>query len=96
MYTNIMTLYYHAINCMYIVFCRKMKIVLAIAVFTCLFVMGLAQCASRESELYSCISILSLSDTLNTFCRNCGNSLVGYFQDCTDGTGVDLAQRSKL
>lgn len=78
-----------------------MKTVLAIAVITCLFVMGLAQneqCASRASEVSNCISMSSVSsdDDVERFCDECGNKLVNYYRECADGVGVDAVQNSKL
>ena len=86
---------------MYIVFCRKMKTVLAIAVITCVFVMGQAkqnQCVSRLFELGPCISMLGSDDDVdvNTICRDCGTSLIRLFRDCESGVGIDAIRNSKL
>ena len=75
-----------------------MKALLAIAVMTCVFIVGQAQnsnCVSRASELSSCISQLGASDVGN-FCNNCANQLISYYRDCANGAGVDAVQRSKL
>ena len=79
-----------------------MKRVLAIAVITCLFVMGLAQneqCANPPSEVSNCISMVSSvssDDDVERFCDACGNKLVNYYRECADGVGVDAVQNSKL
>lgn len=74
-----------------------MRTVLAIAVITCLFVVGLAQnqqCNDRADELSSCISRLATAGDSDTFCSDCGNSLVSFYQDC--GRNVDTVRRRKL
>ena len=73
-----------------------MKTVLAIAVITCLFVVGLAQnqqCRNRATEVSNCISRLATGG--DSFCSDCGNSLVSYYQDCAGGVGVDTVRTSK-
>ena len=84
---NIFILHVHCIL-------QEMKTFLAIAVITCLFVMGLAQtpqCYSQLRELSS-----QAGDNFNTFCNDCSNSLDRLFQDCTGGDGTDIIQQSKL
>ena len=76
-----------------------MKTVLAIAVVTCLFVVGLAQvpsqeCINRAQDLTSCIS--SLSSGGDRFCGDCANRLISYYRECANGVGVDAVQRRKL
>ena len=75
-----------------------MKTVLAIAVITCLFVVGLAQnqqCQDRANDLSNCISSLATGGG-DSFCSDCGNRLVSYYQDCLGGNGVDTVWNSEL
>ena len=82
---------YHTYN-------REMKTFLVIAVITCLFVMGLAQngqeCMNRTMSLASCIS--SIRSNNASSCGDCEDRVISYFQDCNNGTEVDLVQRRKL
>ena len=76
-----------------------MKTILAIAVVTCFFVVGLAQvpsqeCINRAQDLANCISIVSTGG--DNFCSNCANRLISYYRECTNGIGVDVVQRCKL
>ena len=73
-----------------------MKAILAICVISCLLVLGyafdigkFASCATRAGELGSCIARLPTASTDNSFCADCANSLVGYYQNCTDRDDVD-------
>ena len=73
-----------------------MKAVLAICVISCLLVVGyaidfdnIAACATRAGELGSCIARRPSAVTDNSFCADCANSLVGYYQDCTGRDDVD-------
>lgn len=77
-----------------------MKAVLAIAVFACFLVAASARldCATRVNSLGSCIARVAQthgSDNVLSYCRECGNSLVSYFHDCTNGVGVDDVKASK-
>ena len=75
-----------------------MKAILAICVISCLLVLGyafdigkIASCTTRVGKLSSCIARLELltASTDNSFCADCANSLVGYYQDCTDRDDID-------
>ena len=73
-----------------------MKTVLVIAVITCPFVMGLAQtqnCVTQASNLTSCLSMVASDGS--TFCNQCANQLISYYQQCTNGVGVDAVLRRK-
>jgi hypothetical protein len=76
-----------------------MKILLAITIITCLFVVGQAQnvtqCATRLAGLSSCISQVGAGGGGN-FCSDCSNQLISYYRDCTNGVGVDAVQQRKL
>ena len=76
-----------------------MKTILAIAVVTCLFVVGLAQvpsqeCMNQAQDLASCIS--SVSSGGDNFCSSCADRLIRYYRECANGVGVDVVQRRKL
>ena len=76
-----------------------MKTVLAIAVVTCFFVVGLAQvsaqdCVSRARDLASCLS--SVNSDGDNFCSSCANRVISYYRECANGIGVDTIQRRKL
>ena len=76
-----------------------MKIVFAIAVVTCLFVVGLAQvpsqeCVNKLTSLSSCTAALGSGG--DGFCGDCANRLISYYRECADGVGVDQVQRRKL
>ena len=75
-----------------------MKILLAIAVLTCLFTVGLTQsqdCQNRVTQLATCISRAGSSSNDN-FCRDCGDALLGYFTDCGTTAQVNALKQSKL
>ena len=74
-----------------------MKILLAIAVVTSLFVVGLAQvpsqqCLNRARDLASCLS----SFDGDSYCNDCANKLINYYRECTNGVGVEAVQGRKL
>ena len=74
-----------------------MKILLAIAVVTCLFVVGLAQvpsqqCLNRATDLATCLS----STGGDSYCGDCANRLINYYRECANGVGVEAVQRSKF
>ena len=74
-----------------------MKTLLAIAVVTCLFVVGLAQvpnqrCLDRATDLASCQS----SPGGDNYCNDCANKLINYYRECTNGIGVEGVQQRKL
>ena len=66
-----------------------MKAILAMCVISCLLVVGYAidlgnvvSCGTRTTELSSCIARRPSAITDNSFCTDCANSLVGYYQEC--------------
>ena len=71
-----------------------MRTILAIAVISCLFVVASSQfgCVTRATDVASCVSQLGSNTDVDAFCRNCGNTLVSYYRDCTGGVGVDQVQ----
>ena len=75
-----------------------MKTVLVIAVIACLFVVGLAQtqsqCVTQANDLSSCISMVASGGS--TFCNNCASQLISYYNQCTNGVGVDAVNRRKF
>ena len=72
-----------------------MKAVLAICVISCLLVVGYTvdlgnvSCGTRTTELTSCIARRTSAVADNSFCTDCANSLVGYYQECTNRDDVD-------
>ena len=69
-----------------------MKAVLAIAVISCLLVVAYAQslsCITRVGELASCLGRLPNARSDSTFCSDCANSLVSYYQECTNRNDID-------
>ena len=79
-----------------------MKPILAVAVITCLFVMGLAQtqtpqtdCSTRYSQITSCLSRSATGDD-GSFCNECRSTLIDYYQDCANGIGIEAIQQSEL
>ena len=83
---------------------RRMKtIIIAVALVFCFLVVASAQniadCARRATRLSNCSArqrdAARTGDT-TAFCRDCGNYLVGYFEDCARGVGVDAVKTSKL
>ena len=70
-----------------------MKIFLAISVISCLLVVAYAidlSCTvTRVGEVTPCITRLPNARTDNTFCTDCANALVGYYQDCTSRSDID-------
>jgi hypothetical protein len=75
-----------------------MKAVLVVAVITCVFVVGLAQnqkCMTCLAGLSSCTSQISGTREGN-FCGDCANRLNGYYQECTNGVGVDAVRLSRF
>ena len=82
-----------------------MKIILAVAVVSCFLAVGTAlfdDCTTRLVGLASCISrsaAAAVGGDNYAFCRECGNPLVSYINDCgTDGVGLaaHAIQQSKL
>ena len=77
----------------------KMKAVLAIVVVACFLAVASAQnlnCAQRALDLANCIRMAGTTVTdATTFCNNCGNSLISYFNDCTNGVGTAGVRTSK-
>ena len=74
-----------------------MKTVLVITVIACLFVMGLAQnedCVTQASNLSSCLSMVASGGS--TFCDQCANQLISYYNECTGGVGVDAIRTRKF
>jgi hypothetical protein len=75
-----------------------MKTALTICVISCLLVVGyaidlgnIASCTTRQGEVGTCITRLELpsASTDNSFCTDCANSLVGYYQECTNRDDID-------
>ena len=74
-----------------------MKTVLVITVIACLFVVGLAQnqnCVTQANDLSGCISMVASGGS--TFCDQCASQLISYYNECTNGVGVDAVQRRKF
>ena len=76
-----------------------MKAVIAIAVVTCFLGVASAQdpaqCASRQTQLRSCISMFSAGSGTTAFCNDCANTLISYYNDCAKGVGVSAVQKGK-
>ena len=74
-----------------------MRTILAIVVISCFFAVAMSQsadCTNRASDLANCVSRLGTDagqgqTAVTEFCNECGNQLVSYYQDCTNGVGVD-------
>ncbi len=69
-----------------------MKTAVAICVISCLLVVGYAidfDCVTRLREVGSCITRFPSASTDNSFCTDCANSLVGYYQECTNRDDID-------
>ena len=49
-------------------------------------------CQQRGIDLSNCLSSSAAGD-VQTYCNNCANSLIRYFQDCAGGEGVDAVKR---
>ena len=78
-----------------------MKAIFAIVLISCVCAVAYSQfaCLTRATEVAACITRLGNATPGNgtaDFCRECGNSLVGYYQDCANGVGVDGVKASKL
>ena len=50
---------------------------------------NVVSCGTRFTELTSCIARRPSATTDNSFCTDCANSLVGYYQECTTRDDVD-------
>ena len=76
----------------------KMRAILAIAVISCIFNMASSKsCQDRATDLATCIARLATAtDDDDAFCRECGNSLVAYYQACANGVGVDEVKQSEF
>ena len=73
----------------------KMRTILAIVVISCFFAVAMSQsdCATRVTDLSNCITMLGTNTQDRTaFCNECGNQLISYYQDCTNGVGVDAVR----
>ena len=71
-----------------------MKTIIAVIVTTSCFLavasaQSAANCARRATQIANCQSRLASVTDEEAFCRECGNAVVSYFQDCTGGVGVD-------
>ena len=80
----------------------KMKAVLAIAVIACFLAVASAldpfKCAQSVTELSSCIAMLGTATPdgdNDMFCKDCGNKLYAYYQDCANGVGTTGVKASK-
>ena len=75
----------------------KMKTVLAIVVVSCFLAVASAQsCAERAIQLSFCISRVATAATdATSFCQECGNTLISYYQACTNGVGVSTVKAGK-
>ena len=79
-----------------------MKVILAIAVISCFFIVVHSQslqCVTRLANLRTCSARLATVQAIQNstdFCNECGNSFVSYFQDCTGGAGVEQIQAGKF
>ena len=80
--------------------CRdNMRALLAIAVIACYFAVVSSQsCSERLTQLSTCITKLGTTTPTNpgTFCNDCGDSLIAYYQACTNGVGVDAVKLSEF
>ena len=75
-----------------------MRTILAIVVISCFFVVASSQfdCLNRASQLASCLSRVGQSTDTESFCNDCGNSLIRYYNDCLNGAGVDGIKQGKV
>ena len=56
---------------------------------------NIASCATRAGNLASCITRFPSAITDNSFCTDCANSLIGYYQDCTGRNDIDSLLRGE-
>ena len=77
---------------------EEMRTILAIVVISCFFVVASSQfdCLNRASQLASCLNRVGQSTDTESFCNDCGNSLIRYYNDCLNGVGVDGIKQSKV
>ena len=81
-----------------------MKTVLAICVISCLLTVGYAidignflSCGAHAASVGVCLTRFRspLTGADSSFCTNCANSLIGYFQDCTGRDDVDSLMKGE-
>ena len=74
-----------------------MKTIIAVIVTASLAVATAqsADCTRRATQIASCQSRLTTVTDVKAICRECGNAIVGYLQDCAGGAGVDQIKQSE-
>ena len=69
-----------------------MKTIIAVIVTSSFLAAATAQsaadCTRRGIQIASCQSRLTPGTDVEAVCRECGNAVVGYLQDCAGGVGV--------
>ena len=56
-----------------------------------------ADCVNWANGIANCQSRLATASTnLDSFCRECGNVYVSYFEECANGAGATQVKQCKL
>ena len=88
----------YTVNIYFLIFVaiyRNVKVISFAILIACLFVVNsdaATNCQQRGIDLSNCLSSSAAGD-VQTYCNNCANSLIRYFQDCARGVGVDAVKQ---
>ena len=74
-----------------------MKVIIAIAVVSCLLVLASAQdCSIQHLDQDCAAGIANPSSITPELCNRCANQVIRFINDCLHGNGVDEVKQCKL